>query len=122
MSAPLISCPWCAGEGERPDGSRFCFACRGGRNITIEEALDVGLTEIAHARGLAAAAEIREGIESDPDGEGFDFRAAERGVSPRDYFQDLVEREVRLLEVIIGGIEVSRFIAIERDIFLVIFF
>ena len=103
----MRTCRRCSGEGglrslddhEVAQGIfDLCYHCGGSGRVTdeVDDADEVEdmLMSIAWTR----AYEWRAAVNSDPEGEGFDFRAAENGMSPHDYLTDRTYYELSAVQ------------------------
>lgn len=63
-----------------------CYHCSATGVVDSETAFHDRLMEVAHTLAYNHVSEMRDNRNSDPDGEGWDFCAAENMMSGRDYF------------------------------------
>ena len=85
-------CVRCDGEGieyfeedNRPQ-SHTCYHCSGSGYVEDDMAFHDKLCQLAVGLATHYVSEMQKDIDSDPDGEGWNFHAAENMMSGRDYF------------------------------------
>lgn len=88
----MLDCRRCGGSGEDcydEDDRRIvdvCYHCAGSGKVDEETDYHDRLHNVASALAYQAEVEYRKACDSDPEGEGYDFRAAENMMHARDYF------------------------------------
>lgn len=97
------NCARCGGSGREEweeDGhahGHTCYHCAGSGVVDEETNHHDLMGEVVHALACIKVNALRDACNNDPDGEGWDFRAAEHMMSPYDYFTCMVweqEREI----------------------------
>jgi hypothetical protein len=91
------TCTRCNGEGSVPSLDEHerargiedtCYHCGNTGKVDAETAYEDRVYGLAHLLGDAMVRAERDACDSDPQGEGFAFQAAENGVSLHDYMQE----------------------------------
>lgn len=88
----MNTCVRCHGTGRESwfeDGrpqSHICYHCSGSGCVDDEMAFHDRLAEVAHTLAYLHVSEMKNNRDSDPDGEDWNFCAAENMMSSRDYF------------------------------------
>ena len=88
----MNTCKRCAGSGIESwfeDGRHqqmTCYHCSGGGEVDDETDYQDRLGNVAGTLAYMHVCEMKDRYNSDPEGEGWDFRAAENMMSSRDYF------------------------------------
>jgi len=88
-------CKRCGGSGVDcyDDDDRrvedVCYHCGGSGKVDEETYFHDMLGKVCDYLGFIKAYEFRRAVNSDPEGEGFDFIASENMVSPNEYFEGL---------------------------------
>jgi hypothetical protein len=90
----LSTCTRCYGAGSLPSLDEYerargiddaCYHCGTTGKVDAETAQHDRVSALAAMLGQAMVQARRDAMNADPDGEGFDFAAAENGMSVRDY-------------------------------------
>lgn len=93
-----VVCSRCAGTGEdcwdEADERIYdtCYSCHGSGKVSGAQAREQKLYDVCEFIGRLKAQDYRNAVNSDPEGEGFDFMAAESGISAWEYFQIKVDQ------------------------------
>ncbi len=96
-------CGHCGGECyvEDPETREYglftreaCYHCGGTGKVDDETLRNDALMDVAYSLAYSLECECRQYMNSDPDGDGYDFGAAERWMTPHDYFQSRVQDRV----------------------------
>jgi hypothetical protein len=75
-----------------------CWHCAGSGEVEPEVALQDHLLRVAHALAIQEETEYRKARDNDPEGEGYEFCAAENMMSAHDYFEGRVsDRKFKLV-------------------------
>jgi len=96
MKAIMASCSYCGGSGIEvyDEGSMRveadCYHCNGSGTVDEETAFHDCLEEVATQMAVEYVQEYKKYKNECPDGEGFDFCAAENMMTPFDYEKSLV--------------------------------
>jgi hypothetical protein len=100
----MPKCSRCNGQGRESydEDNRVvtdvCYHCAGSGEVEPEVALQDHLLKVAYALAYQEETKYRKARDNDPEGEGYEFCAAENMLSVNDYFQDRVgERQYKLL-------------------------
>lgn len=109
----MRTCRRCSGEGglrslDDHEAERgifdLCYHCGGSGRVTDEVDDEDEVEDLLMSLAWARAYAWRAAVNSDPEGEGFDFRAAESGCSSYEYltgraYQELSEVQARYAEL-----------------------
>lgn len=100
-------CSRCQGQGKESydEDNRLvtdvCWHCSGSGQVEPEVDLQDRLLRVAHTLASQAETEYRKACDNDPEGEGYEFCAAENMLSAHDYFQERVsDRKFKLFDQI----------------------
>jgi DnaJ-class molecular chaperone len=92
----METCTRCGGEGyeEYEEDGRIvrdaCYHCSTTGKIDEETHWQDRLVSVANTLAHQYVNELRDNCNDDPDGEGWDFRAAEHMMNPWDYYRSIV--------------------------------
>lgn len=92
----MSKCCRCQGQGKESyddDGrmvTETCWHCAGSGEVEPEVALQDHLLRVAHALAIQEETKYRKARDNDPEGEGYEFCAAENMMSVHDYFEERV--------------------------------
>jgi DnaJ-class molecular chaperone len=92
----METCTRCGGEGfeEYEEDGRIvrdaCYHCSTTGKIDEETCWNDRLMSVANTLAVQYVNDLRTAYNDDPDGEGWDFRAAEHMMSPWDYYRTCV--------------------------------
>jgi hypothetical protein len=99
----MSKCCRCQGQGKESyddDGrmvTETCWHCAGSGEVEPEVALQDHLLRVAHALAIQEETEYRKARDNDPEGEGYEFCAAEEMMTVHDYFEGRVsDRKFKL--------------------------
>lgn len=100
----MPKCSRCLGQGKESyeEDNRMvtdnCYHCAGSGEVEPEVDLQDRLLRVAYALAHQAEVEYRKARDNDPEGEGYEFCAAENMLSVNDYFQErVIDRQYKLL-------------------------